>query len=92
MGTEPMDRTYCGVLGDQIEPAKTEAFGDAAREKFLGKLLTQLTAVQEGEPELPVLSQKLNQIIQSVQPEFQEDPVMDHLTAFLEELERIRND
>jgi len=80
------------MLVEYVADAKTEAYGDTGRERFLQQLLSQLTAAQEYQEDLPLLMDKLRSIIQSVNPEYGDDPVMEHLTACLEELERIRRE
>src|SRR5438105_1890492 len=78
------------MLVEYVADEKNDAQGDPRREQFLGKLVSQLTAAQTETQDLPEIMGKLKQIVDSMPAEFVSDSVMDHLTACLEELERIK--
>lgn len=80
------------MLIEYVSDEKNEAHGDASRELFLSQLLSRLRSMQSASPSLPDTIQKLKGLIQSIDPDFQQDAVMDHLTACVEELERIKTE
>jgi hypothetical protein len=80
------------MLLEYVADEKTAAHGDTRRAGFLGPLHAQLVAAQEDAGVLSATMAALREIIAGISPEFAEDPVVDHLTSCLEELERIRNE
>lgn len=79
-----------GLLVDYIYDARSDA-GNAGRRRFLSGLITQLEALQERFDTLPgaeVVS-RLREIENSIDEEFGQDPVVEHLRACADELNRI---
>jgi hypothetical protein len=82
------------LLTEFVQDERRESQGDQARETFLAGLLEELTQLNE---QFTIIStdgaiQKLRSIQHSLNQEFSEDPVIAHLEACIEELERIRNE
>lgn len=79
------------MLVEYTADEKTSAHADARRERFLAQLLAQLETAQEkfATADLPTVIDRLREIIDGISPDFQDDPVVDHFTACLEELERL---
>ena len=82
------------LLTEFIEDERRESQGDGARETFLFDLLQELSQLNEQVATISINGaiEKLRAIQQSLNQEFSEDPVIVHLEACIEELERIRNE
>ena len=80
------------MLVEYVSDEKNDSHGDARRAGFLGRLLSKLQEAQSREGGPAAVKSRLQDIMGTVEPEFREDAVMDHLTACLEELERIENE
>lgn len=82
-----------GLLTEYVADERRDAAGDRVREAFLSNLLRELTDLNERLATLSTSAaiQKLRSIQHSFGPEFAEDPVVAHLEACVEELDRIRN-
>ena len=80
-----------GLLLEYVADEHGEA-GEPARRVFLSRLKEQLQALQEtfDVSPLDVLIGSLRAIHRSIPNEFQSDPVVEHLGACVEELERIQ--
>ena len=83
-----------GLLSEYVADERNEALGDPARESFLTELSAELTRLIEG---LDGMSSEeriegLRTLYRSQAPEFMDDPVLVHVEACIEELERIRED
>jgi hypothetical protein len=81
------------MLIEYTADEKKAAHGDSRRVRWLDQMLAQLSAAQTllAASDLPGVMTRLKHMIGSIPPEFREDPVVDHFTACLEELERIKN-
>jgi|SRR5687768_2785804 len=81
-----------GLLTEYVADERRDAAGDRERERFLSSLLRELTALNERLTTLSMdeATQKLRIIRDSLNPEFGQDPVVDHLEACIEEVDRIR--
>lgn len=79
-----------GLLIDFVHDARSDA-EDPGRRIFLSKLVTDLEALRERFDALPgaELVPGLWDIQNSIAEEFREDPVVEHLKACADELERI---
>lgn len=79
-----------GLLIDFVVDARSDA-EDPERRRFLSRLITDLEALQEQFDALPGAEAitRLRDIRESIDQEFAEDPVMEHLAACADELERI---
>jgi DNA-binding FrmR family transcriptional regulator len=80
-----------GLLLEYVADEHSEA-GEAARRAFLRRLKTQLEAVQ-GTVDISSSAEvmgALRAIHRAVPDELQNDPVVEHLSACVEELERVR--
>ena len=80
-----------GLLVEYVADERGEAQADPSRRRFLEKLLANLTALQERFGTLPALEgiESLRSIRHAVDGEFENDPVVEHLGACIDELERI---
>ena len=83
-----------GLLSEYVADERHEAYGDPARESFLADLSAGLTGLTDRldamSPE--ELIEGLRAIHRSQAEEFGGDPVLLHVEACIEELERIRGD
>jgi hypothetical protein len=83
-----------GLLSEYVADEQHEAYGDPARESFLADLSAGLTGLTDRldamSPE--ELIEGLRAIHRSQAEEFGGDPVLLHVEACIEELERIRGD
>jgi hypothetical protein len=79
-----------GLLVDYFYDARSDA-EDPKRRSFLSGLIRDLEALQERFDALPGVEavSRLREIHDSVDEEFSEDPVIEHLAACADELERI---
>jgi hypothetical protein len=81
-----------GLLSEYVADERSDAWGDPARESFLKDLaagLTELTGrLDEMSPD--DLIKGLRALHRSQPEQFGDDPVLDHVQACIEELERIR--
>src|SRR6266487_3879425 len=82
-----------GLLSEYVADEKTDSHHDRARETFLTELLTELLDVTE---RLNAMSadeaiERLRAIHHSQADDFVGDPVLAHIEACIEELERIRS-
>jgi hypothetical protein len=79
-----------GLLVDYLYDARSDA-GDSGRRSFLSGLIKQLEVLQEQFDVLAAAAvvARLRDIQSSIDPEFAEDPVVEHLGACADELERI---
>lgn len=79
-----------GLLIDFVYDARSDA-GDAGRRGFLSGLITKLEILQERFDSLSGIEAVagLRDIQDSIDAEFAEDPVVEHLSACADELERI---
>ncbi|HEX5056571.1 MAG TPA: hypothetical protein VFX02_08745 [Gammaproteobacteria bacterium] len=79
-----------GLLIDYVHDARSDA-GDARRRGFLSGLIRDLEALQERFDERPGAETvaRLRDIESSIDEEFREDPVVEHLEACANELERV---
>lgn len=79
-----------GLLVDYMYDARSDA-DDARRRSFLSGLITHLEALQERFDALPAAAvvSRLREIESSIDEEFEQDPVVEHLKACADELERI---
>jgi len=80
------------MLVEFVADAKNEFHGDSRRQQFLAPLLSELTRVKEQYPMEDVSGAlvHLRRIYDSIDREFLEDPVVTHISACIEELERIK--
>ena len=82
-----------GLLIDYVadEEAQTD---DGARHVFLARLRSQLESLMEQFVDMPLSKAigSLRAIHQSINDEFEHDPVVEHLGACVEELERVERD
>ena len=83
-----------GLLVEFVEDELGEADDDPMRRRFLAKLDSDLMALQERittmTPEESI--DAFEEIQSSIEDEFENDPVVEHLGAFVEELRRIRGE
>lgn len=79
-----------GLLVEFVADERNEA-DDAARRRFLSRLLITLTALQQRFARLSPTeaADALRVVVQPGRPEFENDPVVEHLVACADELERI---
>ena len=80
-----------GLLVEFVSDERNQETQDVARQWFLSKLLVALSAHQEGFGSLPAVEQMriLRDVQQSIDVAFTGDPVVEHLVACGNELERI---
>jgi hypothetical protein len=80
-----------GLLVEYVSDERTGS--DAVRRRFLGSLLRSLLELQNRFHSLAAADQllALRSICNSVSAEGADDPVVEHLHACVEELERIRD-
>ena len=80
-----------GLLVEFVLDERNDETRDLARQRFLSKLCVDLSAHQEGFGSLPHAERVrlLRDIQQSIDKEFSDDPVVEHLVACGNELERI---
>jgi hypothetical protein len=81
------------LLIEYVEDERSEADGDKRRHAFLSSLVGTLFALEQ---EFTALSgtervERLNTIIAEFDMEFEHDPVVEHFSALVEELERINS-
>ena len=78
-----------GLLIDYVYDARGDA-GDSSRRDFLSRLIGNLETLQEQFGELPGVAvvARLRGIQSSIDAEFADDPVVEHLAACADELER----
>jgi len=81
-----------GLLVEFVLDEHSEGQDDPRRRRFLAKLASDLTALQEQFGALSAAEgiESLRSVRSSVDEEFLNDPVVEHLGACVEELERIR--
>ena len=81
-----------GLLVEFVEDERSEAHDDPKRRRFLAKLVAALTTLQDRfstlSPDQGIES--LEEIQRSVEEEFENDAVVEHLADCVEELKRIR--
>jgi hypothetical protein len=79
-----------GLLIDYIYDARSDA-EESGRRNFLSGLIKDLEVLQERFNELPgvVVVTRLRDIQNSIDTEFATDPVVEHLGACADELERV---
>ena len=82
-----------GLLLDFVADERAECQEDLERQGFLADVLAQLETVGAEFPEIPaaVVIQKLRDTHDSVDAEFASDPVVVHIQACIEELERVES-
>ena len=83
-----------GLLSEYVADARQDSLGEPARTAFLDALftdLTQLIRVSEG-VSLDDTIDQLRRIHESHSEDFAEDPVLLHVEACIDELERIRGE
>ena len=80
------------MLVEYVSDEKIGAHGNSHREQFLGDLLSKLRDAQGSTQGLPDVMARLKEIMDSIEEEGRDDPVLDHLTACSEELERIKGE
>lgn len=80
------------LLTEYVADERSESRSDRPREGFLADLLRELTQLNEqsGAISTDRIIERLRAIRDSVDPEFSEDPILVHVDACIEELERIR--
>ncbi len=80
-----------GLLVEFVADERSEAEDDPKRRRFLAKLVSDLMALQERFGALSAAEgiESLRSIRSSIDDEFENDPVVEHLGACVEELERI---
>jgi hypothetical protein len=80
-----------GLLVEFVRDECNEETQDLARRRFLSQLLADLSAHQEEFGSLPNVERmrRLRDVQQSIDKEFTDDPVVEHLMACGNELERI---
>jgi hypothetical protein len=82
-----------GLLSEFVADERRDSTGDRARARFLAGVLEELgelTARIDETNDDDSIS-KLRMILESADDEFRGDPVLDHVEACVEELERIRD-
>ena len=79
-----------GLLIDYVHDARSDT-EDSKRRGFLSGLIRDLEILQERFDDLPGVeaAARLRDIESSIDEEFKEDPVIDHLKACADELERV---
>jgi hypothetical protein len=79
-----------GLLVDFVYDARSDT-GDARRRSFLSGLIASLEALQERFDDLPGAAavSRLREIESAVDEEFAQDPVVEHLRACADELDRL---
>lgn len=83
-----------GLLSEYVADARQDSLGDPARTSFLHALFTdlsQLTRLSDG-ASLDDTIDRLRLIHESHSDDFAEDPVLLHVEACIDELERIRGE
>ena len=80
-----------GLLSDYIADERIEAAGDSARVRFLTGVLEALHELTEETGERH-LGAGLSDILEGTDVEFRQDPVLEHVEACIEELERISHE
>jgi hypothetical protein len=83
-----------GLLSEYVADQRHEASEDLARESFLAELSVGLNRLTD---RLEAMSSEelvegLRELHRSQAPEFRKDPVLVHVEACIEELERIQGD
>ena len=83
-----------GLLSEYVADARNDSPGDPARTAFLDALLTDLTQLTRlsGGVSLEETIDRLRRIHESHSEDFAEDPVLLHVDACIDELERIRGE
>ena len=82
-----------GLLSDFVVDERLDSTADLARMHFLSAVLEELgelTARIDTTTDDDAIG-ALRMILESVTDEFRADPIMEHIRACIEELERIRN-
>jgi hypothetical protein len=81
-----------GLLIEYLYDARSDA-EDSGRRSFLSRLIADLEVLQERFHALPGIEavSRLRDIHNSIDEEFAEDPVIEHLAACADELERINS-
>jgi hypothetical protein len=83
-----------GLLVEFVEDELGESHDDPMRRRFLAKLDSDLMALQERittmTPDESIAA--FEEIQGSLEDDFEKDPVVEHLGAFVEELRRIRGE
>ena len=82
-----------GLLMEFVADERGGVRGDSERRRFLSRLLVDLTELEDRFPGLTGSEQveALRSIHTSTDDEFVDDPVVEHLQACVEELERINS-
>ena len=83
-----------GLLIEFVEDELGKAHGDPMRRRFLEKLDSDLIALQE---RITTMTRDENidafkEVQGAIEDDFENDPVVEHLEAFVEELQRIRGE
>jgi hypothetical protein len=83
-----------GLLSEYVADARQDSRGDPTRAAFLDSLLTDLTRLTRvsDEVSLEETIDRLRRIQESHSEDFAEDPVLVHVAACIDELERIRGE
>ena len=82
-----------GLLSEFVADERSESTGDPPRAHFLAGVLEELGELTARIDEMndEDLIRKLSMILASANGEFRGDPVLEHVQACIEELERIRD-
>lgn len=80
-----------GLLVEYVADERAESQADLSRKHFLERLFSELINLQETFNDLSISETlgSLRNIAGSIDKEFEDDPVTEHLEACIEELERI---
>ena len=80
-----------GLLVEYVADERAESHADPSRKGFLESLFAELINLQETFNDLSISEtlKSLRNIGRSIDKEFEDDPVTEHLEACIEELERI---
>lgn len=83
-----------GLLVEFVADECKECTADAERARFLRNILRELTTIEERIADIPVTQaiRALKDVCDGVAQEFADDPVIVHVEACIEELERVRDD
>lgn len=79
------------LLVEYVEDERSECGDDTRRQQFLDRLVTQLSELETRLHDLPddERSSALREIVAAIDAEFEDDPVVRHLSECAEELDRI---
>jgi hypothetical protein len=83
-----------GLLVEFVADECKECIADEERGHFLRNLLRELTAIEERILAIPITQtiDTLKDVRDGISYDFTNDPVIVHIEACIEELERVRND